>query len=88
VQNANTNDRVGYCLDLPDLFLSKAAAGREKDRVFCMALLEYGHVRLAQVLALLPTMPIDHKEQHKLRASIRRWAKSLREAGGYDIPDA
>ena len=29
VQNSNTNDRVGYCLDVLDLFLSKAAAGRE-----------------------------------------------------------
>jgi hypothetical protein len=39
VQNENTNGRLGCCLDLPDLFLSKAAAGREKDREFCMACL-------------------------------------------------
>lgn len=44
VQNANTNHRVGYCLDLVDLFLSKAAAGRDKDREFCMAMLEHGYV--------------------------------------------
>jgi len=36
VQNGNTNERVGYCLDVLDLFLAKAAAGREKDREFCM----------------------------------------------------
>lgn len=42
VQNSNTNGRVGYCLDVLDLFLAKAAAGREKDREFCMALFEYG----------------------------------------------
>jgi len=36
VQSAATNGRVGYCLDLIDLFLSKAAAGRDKDR--CSAL--------------------------------------------------
>lgn len=29
VQNSNTNDRVGYCLDVLDLFLAKAAAARE-----------------------------------------------------------
>jgi hypothetical protein len=81
VQNANTNDRVGYCLDLPDLFLSKAVARREKDRAFCMALLEHKYVRLAQVLELLPTMPIDVEEQRRLRAAIRRWAKVLRDAG-------
>lgn len=38
IQNSNTQDRVGYCLDLVDLLLSKAAAGRQKDRDFCMAL--------------------------------------------------
>ena len=85
IQNANTNGRVGYCLDLVDLFLSKAAAGREKDRVFCMALLAHGHVKLAEVLALVPTMPLDDKAQRTLRASIRRWARSLPDSG-QDMP--
>ena len=44
VQNSNTNDRVGYCLDVADLFASKAAAGRDKDRKFCMALLTHAYV--------------------------------------------
>src|SRR5256885_13162145 len=43
IQNGNTNDRVGYCLDVLDLFLSKAQAGRDKDRVFCMALRSEEH---------------------------------------------
>jgi hypothetical protein len=30
---------VGYCLDVLDLFMSKALANREKDREFNMALL-------------------------------------------------
>lgn len=54
VQNRNTNDRVGYCLDVRDLFLAKAVAGREKDRLFCMALYAHGHVRPSQLLALVP----------------------------------
>lgn len=37
VQNAATNDRVGYCLDVIDLFMSKATAARDKNRDFCMA---------------------------------------------------
>lgn len=81
VQNENTNGRVGYCLDLVDLFLSKAAAGREKDREFCMALLEHRYVELTQVLELLPTMPVDAPEQRRLRAAVLRWAKKLRDAG-------
>lgn len=86
VQNANTNGRVGYCLDVLDLFLSKAAAGREKDREFCMALLEHAHVTPARVLALVHLMPLDEAKQRTLRATIRRWARALREAG-HAIPE-
>lgn len=86
IQNRNTNDRVGYCLDVLDLFLAKAAAGREKDREFCMALFEHGHVTPEQVLQLVPTMPLDDKEQRTLRATIRRWAKAVRNPG-HDVPD-
>jgi hypothetical protein len=74
VQSEGTHGRVGYCLDVVDLFMSKAAAGREKDRVFCIALLAYRHVTVEQVLALVPGMPLDEASRKKLRASIRRWA--------------
>ena len=77
VQNANTNGRIGFCLDVIDLFLSKAAAGRDKDREFCMALLQHGCVALEQALALIPTMPIDGTAQRALRATIRRWANAI-----------
>ena len=87
VQNRNTNDRVAYCLDVSDLFLAKAAAGREKDRAFCMALFEHGYVTPAQVLKLVPTMPLDGKKQRTLRATIRRWAKAVRDTG-HDVPEA
>ena len=86
VQNCNTNDRVGYCLDVLDLFLAKAVAGREKDREFCMALFEHSYVTPAQVLKLVPTMPVDDKEQRTLRATIRRWAKFVRDEG-HNVPE-
>ena len=86
VQNAGTNDRVRYCLDVLDLFLAKAAAGREKDRDFCMALFEYGYVTPAQVLKAVPTMPLDDKAQRSLRATIRRWARAVRDAG-HKVPE-
>lgn len=76
VQSANTNGRVGYCLDVVDLFLAKAAAGREKDREFCMALLTHGYVTLEGVLELVKTMPLDGLAQRALRATVRRWAKA------------
>lgn len=86
VQNSNTNGRVGYCLDVLDLFMSKAAAGRDKDREFCMALLEYAYVTPAKALAMVACMPVGKDEQRRLRAAIRRWVKALREAG-HEIPD-
>ena len=59
----------------------QAAAGRDKDREFCMALLEHAHVNPAQALELVPDMPIVDSEKRRLRATIRRWVKTLREAG-------
>ena len=87
VQNGNTNDRIGYCVDVVDLFLSKAVAGRDKDREFCMALLEHRYVSSPQLLELVPSMPITNEEQRALRARIRRWAKSQRDVG-HDMPNA
>ena len=75
IQNRNTQDRIGYCLDVLDLFLAKAAAAREKDRGFCIALLQYGYVNLEAALALVGSMPLDVKAQQRLRATMRRWAK-------------
>lgn len=76
VQNGNTDGRVGYCLDVLDLFLAKAAAGRDKDREFCMALLTHGYATVERLLELVPTMPLDGMAQRTLRATIRRWAKA------------
>ncbi len=39
-------------MDLADLFLAKAAAGRDKDRAFCIASLQHHCVTLAAVMDL------------------------------------
>jgi hypothetical protein len=52
-----------------------------------MALFEHGYVRPAQVLQLVQAMPLDDQAQRSLRATIRRWARAVREAG-HDIPEA
>ena len=87
VQNDNTDGRVGYCLDVSDLFMAKAAAGREKDREFCTALLVHGYVAPGQLLDLVPLMPLADSQRRTLRATIRRWVKALRDAG-HAIADA
>lgn len=77
VQNENTNGRVGFCLDVVDLFLAKAAAAREKDRVFCIALLEHGYVRAHDALALVTQMPLSDQDKARLKARLQRWLKSV-----------
>jgi hypothetical protein len=51
-------------------------AAREKDREFCIALLQYGYVTLDAAMALVGNMPLDAEAQQTLRATIRRWATS------------
>lgn len=87
MQSAATNQRVGYCLGLPDLFMSKAAAGRDKDREFCIAMLAHRYVTPVQVLDLVVVMPLDDGAQRRLKAAIRRWAKAI-EGQGDNLPYA
>jgi len=77
VQNDGTEGYLGLCLDVVDLFMSKAAAGRDKDRAFCMALFEYGYVQLDQVLGMVEHMPMEPDEQKRLRRTIQRWAQAV-----------
>jgi hypothetical protein len=75
IQNEGTNGRVGYCLDVIDLFMAKAVANREKDRDFNMALLRHGLVSVEQAVAMVEHMPVEDAQMRDLRARIRRWAK-------------
>ncbi len=79
IQNENTLGYAGYCLDVLDLFLAKAVAGRDKDRDFCQALLKYGYVEVEKALAKVPLIPLDAQgvttvTPQSLVARIRRWA--------------
>ncbi len=63
IQTAGTNGRVGYCLDLVDLFMAKAAPDRDKDRVFCMALIQHGYVLPRTAISRVDDMSIDRAAQ-------------------------
>ena len=77
IQNEGTNGRVGYCLDVIDLFMAKTAANRDKDRVFNLALLRHGYVVSEQAVAMVANMPVGETQKRAVRARIRRWAKML-----------
>lgn len=78
--------RVGCCLDLLDLFMAKAVANREKDRVFNRALIQYHYVMPAKAMAMVDLMPINDGEKRRLRTRVRRWTKTLRKQG-HEIPE-
>ena len=81
IQNARTNGRVGYCLDVIDLFMAKTAANREKDREFNVALLRYGYVSVEAAIDMVAFMPVDDAQKKSMRARIRRWKKILEDRG-------
>ena len=76
VQNDNTHQNVGYCLEPHDLAASKLAAGREKDHAFVRAMLRHRIVEgrvLAERIAALPLAPVD-------RERLARWLSAVYEA--------
>ena len=78
VQSEQTEGRVGFCLDVLDLFLSKCAANREKDRVFNRALLAHGYVSVEAALARLPDMPLDKGRKTAIANLISRLAEEIK----------
>jgi hypothetical protein len=75
IQSEQTEGRVGFCLDVLDLFLSKCAANREKDRVFNRALLAHAHVTVEAALERLPSLPLGDERKAGIAALIRRLAR-------------
>jgi hypothetical protein len=71
LHNANTGSGTGLCLSLPDLLLSKYAAGREKDIAFNRAVIQHGLVNQADLLALLATLPVTEQRRQLIAGLIR-----------------
>jgi len=72
LQSPNTNGRVGFCLEITDLFLAKCAANREKDRDFNLALLRHGIVDAAVATSRIPSMPLDDDGKTRIADLISR----------------
>jgi hypothetical protein len=85
VQTRATNGRVGYCLDVIDLFMAKTVANREKDREFNIALMRHGYVAPDAAMEMVAQMPVDDAHKRAMRARIRRWVALLLERG-YELP--
>jgi hypothetical protein len=69
VQNANTRNNVGWCIEAHDLAASKLVAFRDKDRDFVRVLLAEGLVKprkLVDRLRRLPDPPCDDSRRERL----------------------
>ena len=81
----DTGGATAMCLDIHDLWLSKAAAGREKDREFCAAVAEMGLVVPATLSARLDGMPLPEPgHRDVLRSRIEALADGR--AANADMP--
>ncbi len=69
VQNENTQQNIGYCLEPHDLAASKLAAGREKDKSFVQGMLEHELVDARTVQERIASLPISPAE----KARIEEW---------------
>ncbi|MEQ8716685.1 MAG: DUF6036 family nucleotidyltransferase [Acidimicrobiales bacterium] len=69
-----TNGVVAWCLEVHDLWLSKAAALREKDIDFCSALLDRTLVRVDTLLERLEDMDLPPERRDRVRALVDRSA--------------
>jgi hypothetical protein len=76
LQSEATNQRIAYCLDPVDLFVSKACAAREKDIAFNRALLAHRIVSVDAALAAAAQLD-DADEARRTALWIRRLAASI-----------
>lgn len=54
------------------MFMTKSAAAREKDRLFNIALLIHGYVKVEDALQRVPDMPVSASRQRRIESFIRR----------------
>ncbi|HXM70592.1 MAG TPA: DUF6036 family nucleotidyltransferase [Thermoanaerobaculia bacterium] len=73
IQNENTRGVKGLCLEVHDLLVSKAIAGREKDLAFLADAARHRLARAEILLERLATVEADPATLHSARAAIQ-WA--------------
>lgn len=72
IDNANARGARGLCLEIHDLLVSKAIAGRDKDLAFLRAAARGGLVSQAILLERLDTVAVDDAVKRIARTAIER----------------
>lgn len=71
LQNPNTDLKVGWCLDLHDLAISKLAAGRDKDWPFVTEMLNHQLVNTSELLQRLAQTTLPDSQSKRIQAWIQ-----------------
>jgi hypothetical protein len=66
IQNANTDLKVGLCLEPLDLAAAKLAAGREKDWIFVAQMLRSNIITPSALEQRLELLPVQESQQRRL----------------------
>jgi hypothetical protein len=74
IQNAATDQNVGWCLEPHDLAASKLVAGREKDREFVRSLLRHRLVQPGTVRDRVGALPLPPERKAELQSWVDREA--------------
>jgi hypothetical protein len=77
IQNANTNNATGFCLESHDLAASKLAAFREKDREFVRILMRERLIDPNRLTRLINLLPLPKDRQTRLRTWTDATAQEL-----------
>lgn len=72
VHNANTSGRVGLCLEIHDLVMSKYVAGRPKDAEFIKVAIKHQMVQKKVLVDRLKHMNIDGAHKQELNQKMQR----------------
>ena len=72
IQNENTRGARGLCLEIHDLLVTKAIAGREKDLDFLAEAARHGMADVSVLLERLAIVEVDPAIQRQARAVIAR----------------
>lgn len=72
LQNQNTDLKVGWCLELHDLAVSKLAAGRDKDWPFVSTMLQHGLIHPQTLQDRLIHTPLSDAQRQRLAKWVKR----------------
>jgi hypothetical protein len=77
VQNENTRNCIGWCLEGHDLAASKLVAFRDKDREFVRVLLAEGLIGASLLIHRIRLLPRPDEEQGRLALWVKRTQQEL-----------